>query len=142
MPRGPHDSHGLSTTRCPESARRPTASWPSTCGNETSAVSGLSRRPFRTICLTSEPHRPEQVVSTLTQSSPGSGGSGMSSILTGASLETNARLSTRPPMVAAASRERLCRNTSAFTSSPSLCPARLAQRYESLVIMPGTTLSC
>ena len=60
MPRGPHDSHGFSTTRSP--ARRvrtpgptrstvPTTSCPSTCGNEISAVIGLSMLPFRKICL-------------------------------------------------------------------------------------------
>src|SRR5258708_3786730 len=67
MPRGPHDSHGLSTTRSPVSARRPTTSWPSTWGKDTSAVSGLSRAPFRRICFTSEPHRPEKVVSPAPQ---------------------------------------------------------------------------
>ena len=115
MPRGPHDSHGLSTTRSPVSARRPTTSWPSTCGKDTSAVSGLSRAPFSRICFTSEPHRPEKVVSTRTQSAAGSGSSSTSSRRTGAKRETKARWSTRPPMVEAASRARLCRNTSAFT---------------------------
>ena len=60
MPRGPHDSHGFSTTRSPDAAVRtagptrstvPTTSWPSTCGNEISAVIGLSMLPFRKICL-------------------------------------------------------------------------------------------
>ena len=73
MPRGPHDSQGLSTTRSPVSARRPTASWPSTCGKDTRAVSGLSRAPFSRICFTSDPHSPEKVVSTRTQSFDGSG---------------------------------------------------------------------
>jgi hypothetical protein len=40
----------------------------------------------------------------------------MSSMRAGARRDTNARRSTRPPMVAAASRARLCLNTSAFTS--------------------------
>src|SRR5579872_4584314 len=115
MPRGPQDSHGLSTTRAPVSVRRPTTSWPSTCGKDTSAVSGLSREPFSRICFTSEPHRPEKVVSTRTQSCAGSGSSSTSSMRTGASRDTKACRSTRPPMVAAASRARLCRNISAFT---------------------------
>src|SRR5215469_7018469 len=116
-PRGTQDSQGLSTTRSPVSSRRPTASWPSTCGKDTSAVSGLSREPFSRICFTSEPHRPENVVLTPTQSAPGSGCSATSSMRTGARRETNARRSTRPPMAEAASRARLCRNTSAFTST-------------------------
>jgi hypothetical protein len=36
---------------------------------------------------------------------------------TGANRETNARRSTRPPTAEAASRARLCRNTSALTGS-------------------------
>src|SRR5215470_9040739 len=115
MPRGPHDSHGLSTTRSPVSARRPTTSWPSTCGNDTSAVSGLSRAPFSNICFTSEPHNPENVVSTRIQSCAGSGSSSMSSSRTGAKRETKARRSTRPPIADAASLARLCWKTSAFT---------------------------
>src|SRR6516225_7174355 len=114
-PRGTQDSHGLRTTRSPVSARRPTTSWPSTCGKDTSAVSGLSREPFSRICFTSEPHRPEKVVSTRTQSCAGSGSSSTSSMRTGASRDTKTCRSTRPPMVAAASRARLCRNISAFT---------------------------
>jgi len=123
IPRGTHDSHGLSTTRSPVSSRRPTTSCPSTCGNDTSAVSGLSREPFSRICFTSEPHSPENVVRTRTQSGAGSGSSGTSSMRTGANRDTNARRSTRPPMAEAASLARLCRNTSAFTS-PSFEPAR------------------
>ena len=117
MPRGTHDSHGLSTTRSPVSIRRPTTSCPSTCGNDTSAVSGLARDPFSRICFTSEPHSPEKVVRTRTQSAAGSGSSGTSSMRTGANRDTNARRSTRPPMAEAASRARLCRNTSALTES-------------------------
>ena len=78
-------------------------------------MSGLSRAPFSRICFTSEPHRPENVVSTRTQSAAGSGGSSMSSRRTGATRETKARRLTRPPMADAASRARSCRNTSAFT---------------------------
>jgi hypothetical protein len=78
-------------------------------------VSGLSREPFSRICFTSEPHRPENVVRTRTQSGAGSGCSSTSSRRTGAARETNARRSTRPPMAEAASRARLCRKTSAFT---------------------------
>ena len=48
---------------------------------------------------------------------PGSGSSSTSSMRTGANRDTNARRSTRPPMVEAASRARLCWNTSAFTST-------------------------
>ena len=123
MPRGPHDSHGLSTTRAPLSSLRPTTSCPSTCGNDTSAVSGLSLDPFSRICFTSEPHSPENVVRTRTQPAAGSGGSATSSRRAGANLDTNARRSTRPPMAEAASRARLCRNTSAVTP-PSFEPVR------------------
>ena len=78
-------------------------------------MSGLAREPFSRICFTSEPHRPENVVRTRTQSEAGSGSSSTSSSRTGATRETNARRSTRPPIAEAASRARLCRNTSAFT---------------------------
>ena len=50
-------------------------------------------------------------------------GSATSSRRAGANLDTNARRSTRPPMAEAASRVRLCRNTSAFTP-PSFEPVR------------------
>ena len=119
MPRGVHHSQGLSTTRWPVSSRRATASWPSTWGNETSAVSGLSREPFRKICFASEPHRPLMMVSHLTQPAAGGTGSGTCFRLTGAYFETKARLSTRPPIVAAASLARLCSNTNACTGPPS-----------------------
>ncbi|HEX4061778.1 MAG TPA: hypothetical protein VHY58_12245 [Streptosporangiaceae bacterium] len=99
MPRGPPPDHLV-----PEHVRE-----------DTSAVSGLSRDPFSRICFTSEPHRPEKVVRTRTQSAAGSGSSSTSSMRTGPNRDTKARGSARPAIVAAASRARLCRNTSAFT---------------------------
>ena len=60
MPRGAQESQGFSTTRSPSRRLRtagptrsivPTTSWPSTCGNEISAVIGLSTLPFRNTCL-------------------------------------------------------------------------------------------
>ncbi len=59
-PRGAHESQGFSTTRSPTRrvrtpgpvrSTRATTSCPSTCGNEISAVIGLSMRPFRNTCL-------------------------------------------------------------------------------------------
>src|SRR5579872_5747308 len=125
MPRGTQDSQGFSTTRSPVSARRPTTSCPSTCGNVTSAVSGLSRDPLSKICLTSDPHSPETTVSTRTQSSAGSGGSSTSSSRTGASGPVNARRLSCPATVAAASRARLCLNTKAFITKCAISPAPL-----------------
>ena len=60
MPRGAQESQGFSTTRSPTRRVRaagptrsivPTTSCPSTCGNEITAVIGLSMLPFRNICL-------------------------------------------------------------------------------------------
>ena len=102
-------------------------------------MSGLSREPFSRICFTSEPHRPEKVVSTRTQSCAGSASSSTSSSRTGAKRETNACRSTRPPMAETASRARLCRNTSAFTST-LLRPGRPpeAVRYLTLIRVPSS----
>src|ERR671921_871984 len=79
MPRGPQDSHGLSTTRCPTgtssaagpaSTTVPTTSWPSTWGNEMKAVMGLSSAPSKSMrtCLVSLPQIPVMWVRRTTQS--------------------------------------------------------------------------
>ena len=70
---------------------------------------GSASRPSRTGRRTSSAPAPSP--------GAGSGSSSTSSRRTGANRDTNARRSTRPPMAEAASRARLCRNTSAFTSS-------------------------
>ena len=96
IPRGPHDSHGLSTTRSPTS--RPSASgpiattsattsWPSTCGMEKKLFIGLSR-PMSSpqsmnTCLASEPQMPVIRGLVTTQSGPRNGGSSMSTSLIG-----------------------------------------------------------
>ncbi len=81
MPRGPHDSHGLSTTRCPISSPRAagpsattsaTTSWPITWGNEQNAAIALSVSPSpksSRICLESEPQMPVSRGRVTTQSS-------------------------------------------------------------------------
>ncbi len=72
IPRGPQDSHGLSTTRCPTCSPRAfgptrttsaTTSWPMTCGNEQKAAMALSVSPSpksSRICLESDPQTPGQ----------------------------------------------------------------------------------
>ena len=80
MPRGPHDSHGLSTTRCPTSSPRAlgpsattsaTTSWPMTWGNEQNAAMALSTssspKSIR-ICLESDPQMPVSRGRVITQS--------------------------------------------------------------------------
>ncbi len=117
MPRGMHESHGLSTTRAPVSDRCATTSWPSTCGNESNAVSGLSSAPCRKICLVSDPQIPLTSVSHSTQSPAGATGSATSSSRVGATALTNVRGDNQPPIRPAASRGRLWRNTSPFMRS-------------------------
>ena len=90
MPRGPQDSHGLSTTRCPTSSPRAfgpsattsaTTSWPMTCGKEQKAAIALSAssspKSIR-ICLESDPQMPVSRGRVITQSSCSSCGSGTS----------------------------------------------------------------
>src|SRR5581483_11948555 len=115
MPRGAHDSHGLSTTRWPTCRRvtsvptadtSPMTSWPSTCGNEMSAVIALSvgspsPKSMR-ICLVSDPQMPVMRVRTTAQS----GANGCRS-------STSSRASGRPPSSSASP------NTSDFTTPPS-----------------------
>src|SRR4051812_31950334 len=120
IPRGAQPSHGSSTTRSPVSVRRATASWPSTCGNESSAVSGLSRAPWRRICMMSDPQMPLAIVSQRTQPGAGGSGSGTSSSPTGAYPARKPRGLISPVTLAAASRGRLWWKTRAFNSSSAV----------------------
>jgi len=88
MPLGPHDSHGLSTTRWPgcrppapgpSSATSATTSWPSTVGKVNRLDRGLSVLPSpksMNTCLASDPQMP--VMRVLAVTHPGRVGRGSS----------------------------------------------------------------
>src|SRR5829696_573289 len=125
MPRGPQDSHGLSTARCPTatpsaagpaSTTVPTTSWPSTWGKEMNAVIGLSSAPSKSMrtCLVSLPQMPVRWVRSTTQSGASGRASGTSSMAIGVA----ARLarSDEAPSGSSGGAPGSTPNTSAFTS--------------------------
>ena len=95
MPRGRHDSQGLSTTRWPtskplasgpSSTTSATTSWPMTCGNEQKPLMALSLSPSpksNRICLESDPQMPVSRGRVTSQSGRSGRASGMSRSATG-----------------------------------------------------------
>ncbi len=135
IPRGAHDSHGLSTTRWPTStppASGPSAvtsattSCPSTWGNEQNPLMALSLSPPKSssTCFASEPQMPVNRGRTTTQSGRSGRASGRSRRAQGvaARLRTSGEAPSAPPGGSQGSGS--VPKTSALTAAPGRPPAR------------------